>query len=98
LKNGQFGGKIKNAKNMPKTILQEQYSCSVQKTTRKNTKYSKNETILKVGHLAKAIAFEKWSVLGKNLKCQKHAKTHSTGTVQFFYAKNGSKNHQIFEK
>jgi len=72
LKNGQFGAKIKNVKNMPKTILQEQYSCSVQKTARKNTKYSRNETILKTGHLAKArahaeaIAFEKWSVWGKN--------------------------------
>ena len=41
---------------MRKTILQEHKSCSVQKTARKNTKYSRNETILKIGHLAKAIA------------------------------------------
>ena len=40
----------------------------MQKTAPKNTKYSKNGTILKVGHLAiaivhsKAIAFAKWSV------------------------------------
>ena len=53
---------------MPKTIPQEHQSCSVQKTGRKNTKYSRNETILKIGHLAKAIAyaraiaFAKWSV------------------------------------
>ena len=38
------------------------------KTARKNTKDSRNETILKIGHLAKAIAqakgraFAKWSV------------------------------------
>jgi len=57
---------------MPKTILQDYKSCSVQKTARKNTKYSRNETILKIGHLAKAIAhakaiaFAKWSVWVKN--------------------------------
>ena len=53
---------------MPKTIVQEQKICSVQKAVRKNTKYSRNDTILKIGNLtkpiahAKAIAFEKWSV------------------------------------
>ena len=57
---------------MRKIIVQDVYSCSVQKTARKNTKYSRNETILKVGHLAKptahakAIAFAKWSVWVKN--------------------------------
>ena len=40
--------KIKIAKNMSKIILQIIYSCSVQKAARKNTKYSKNETILKI--------------------------------------------------
>ena len=44
---------------------------------------------------AKAIAFGKWSVWVKNLKCQKHAKNLSTGT---FSAKNRSKKQQIFEK
>ena len=53
---------------MRKTIIQDYKSCSVQKTARKNTKYMRNEKILKVGHLAKArahakaIAFTKWSV------------------------------------
>ena len=47
---------------MRKTILQEHWSCSVQKTAPKNTKYSRNGTILKIDHLAKAIAFAKWSV------------------------------------
>ena len=53
---------------MQNTILQEHQSCSVQKTARKRTKYWRNETILKIGHLAKAIAhakaiaFAKWSV------------------------------------
>ena len=72
LQNGQFGSKIKNAKNMGKTILQEHWSCSVKKTAKKNTKYSRDETILKIGHFlkatahSKAIAFAKWSVWVKN--------------------------------
>ena len=72
LQNGQFGSKIKNAKNMPKTILQQHQSCSVQKTAQKNTKCSRNETIFQIGHLAmatahaKATPFPKWSVLIKN--------------------------------
>ena len=44
---------------MRKTILQEYCSCSVQKTALKNTKNSRNEKILKMGHLAKAIAHAK---------------------------------------
>ena len=44
----------------------------VQKTARINTKYSKNETFFKIGHLAKtlthakAVDFAKWSVWVKN--------------------------------
>ena len=44
---------------------------------RKNTKHRRNETSLKIGHLAKAInhakaiAFAKWSVKGQKLKMQK---------------------------
>ena len=104
LENGQFGSKIKNPKNMLKTILQEHWSCCVQKTVRKNIKYSRNETILKIGHLtkaiahAKAIAFAKWSVWVKNYKCQKHAKKHSTRTLELFSLKNCSKKHQVLEK
>ena len=44
---------------MQNTILQERYSCSVRKTAPKNTKFSRNETILKIGHLAKIIAHAK---------------------------------------
>ena len=60
---------------MRKTILQEHWSCSVQKTAPKNTKYSRNETILKISYFAKttahakAIALVKWSVYVKTLKC-----------------------------
>ena len=44
---------------MSKSILQIFYSCSVQKPASKNTNYSRNETILKIGRYAKAIAFAK---------------------------------------
>ena len=52
--------KIKNAtkfqKNYPTTTLQ---LFSAKKNRAKNTKYSRNETMLKIGHLAKAIAHAK---------------------------------------
>ena len=51
---------------MSKFILQIIYSCSVQKTAPKNTKYSRNETILKIGHRGKAIVHAKSSLWAKN--------------------------------
>ena len=57
---------MKMAKNMRKTILRAHESCSVQETAHKNTKYSRNESILKMGRLAKAKDFAKWSVWVKN--------------------------------
>ena len=57
---------------MRKKVVQEDCSSSVQKTAGKNTKYLRNETILKIRHLSmriaheKAIAFAKWSVWVKN--------------------------------
>ena len=47
---------------MSKFTLQIIYSCSVQKTAPKNTKYSRNEAILKIGHHAKPIAHAKSSL------------------------------------
>ena len=51
---------------MSKSILQVIYSYSLQKTAPKNTKYSRNESILKIGHHAKAIAHVKSSLRLKN--------------------------------
>ena len=48
--------------------------------------------------MQEAIAFAKWSVWVKNLKCQKHAKNDSTRTLEWFSVNNRSKKHQIFEK
>ena len=66
MQNSHFGSKIKIPKNISKSILQIIYSCSVKKTSRKNTKYSRNETILKNGHHAKAIAHAKCSLWVKS--------------------------------
>ena len=85
---------------MRKTYLKAHKSCSVQKTP----KYSRNETILKIGHLAedithaKAIAFAKWSVWVKNKNSQKHAQNGCTKRRELFCAKNRWRKHQIFEK
>ena len=52
MQNPHFGSKIKIKKNMSNSILQIIYSCSLQKTAPKTTKYSRNESILKIGHHA----------------------------------------------
>ena len=46
---------------MSKLILYSHWSNSVQKTAQKNTKYSRNDTMLKIGHFAKSIAFA-WAI------------------------------------
>ena len=61
---------------MPKTCAKQFYKnirvFPCKKTAPKNVKYSRNETVLKIGHLAKAIAhakaiaFAKWSIWAKN--------------------------------
>ena len=66
MQNPHFGSKIKILKNMSKSILQIIYSSSVQKTAPKDTKYSRNETICKIAHHAKAIAHAKSSLWVKN--------------------------------
>ena len=83
---------------MSKSILQVIYSCSVQKTAWKNTKYSRNETILKIAHHAKPIAFAKSSLWVKNSNSKKHVKIYSASDLQMFCAKNRLKKHQIFQK
>ena len=66
MQNPHFGSKIKIPKNMSKSILQIISSCSLQKTPPKNNKYSRNETILKKAHHAKAIGHAKSSLWVKN--------------------------------
>ena len=92
MQNPHFVSKIKIPKNMSKYIPQIIYSCSVQKTALKNTKYSKNEIILKISHHAKAIAHAKSSLWVKNYNCKKHVKIHSTNHLQLLSAKTAFKN------
>ena len=61
----QFWSEIIIPKNMSKSILQITPSYSGQKTALRNTKYLRNETILKIGHHAKAIALAKSLLLVK---------------------------------
>ena len=71
LQNRHFGSKNRIPKNKSKTILQIISSCSTQKTASKNTKYSRNETILKITHHAKVYSLCKILTLGQKLKFQK---------------------------
>ena len=72
MQNPHFGSKIKIPKNISKSILQIISSCSVQKTAPKNTKYSKNESILKIGyHACKGYSLCKILTLAQKLKFQK---------------------------
>ena len=58
---------------MLKSILQIICSCSVQNTAPKNTKYSRNESILKIGHHAcKGYSPCKILTLAQKLKFQKN--------------------------
>ena len=72
MQNPHFGSNVKIPKNMSKSILQIIYSCSLQKTAPKNTKYSRNESILKIGHHAyKGYSPCKILTLAQKLKLQK---------------------------
>ena len=65
-----LGEKLKLQKKVPKTTLNLDYSCPIQKTAPKNDDYSKNESILKIdnnGQYAKAIII----TYGKKLKLRK---------------------------
>ena len=82
MQNFRFGSKIKIPKSIAKSILQIIYSCSVKKTASKNIKYSRNETILSIGHHAKAIAHAKFSLWSKN----KIPKRMSKSILQIIYS------------
>ena len=72
MQNPHFRSKIKIPKNISKSILQIIYSCSLQKTAPKTTKYSRNESIFKIGHHAcKGYSPCKILTLAQKLKFQK---------------------------
>ena len=61
-----LGQKLKMPKTCEKPIYKNIRLVLCKKTAQENTKYLRNETIFKIGHLAKAIAFAKWTVWVKN--------------------------------
>ena len=61
-----FGQKLKMPKTCQKPFYKNIRVVPYKKPLEKNTKYSRNETILIIGHLARVIAFAKWSVWVKN--------------------------------
>ena len=64
-----------------------------QKQTKKKAKYRRNETMFKVGHIAKAIAFvwaiafAKYSIWAKHLSYLRHAKIDFVFALQKIFAK-----------
>ena len=98
MQNPHFVSKIKIPKDMSKSILQIIRSGSLQKTAQKNTKYSRNEAILKISHHEKAIANAKSLFWVKNLNSKRHFKIHSTNHLEWSCEKNRSKKHEIFGK
>ena len=97
MQNPHFGSKIKTQKSMSKSILEIIYTSCAQKTARKNTKYSRNKPILKIGHHAKATAHVK-SSLGEKLKFQKTCQNPFYKSFRNVLSKICSKKNQIFEK
>ena len=67
MQNLHFGSKIKIKKKTCHTLFYKLFTVVLcKKTAKKNTKCSRNETILKIGHHAKAIAHAKSSLWVKN--------------------------------
>ena len=93
-----LGQKLKLQKTYQNPFYKSFKVVLCKKTAPKKTKYSRNETVLKIGHYAKAIAFAKSSLWVKNWNSKKHIKIHSTNHLELFCAKNRSKKLQIFEK
>ena len=82
----------KNAKN--DRLITLELLCA--KNRLRKHKYSRNETILKIGHQAKPIAVAKYAVWVKN--SNKNSRNDSFITLELFCAKNRLRKHQIFEK
>ena len=73
---------------MPKTCKNPLYKNSrfvlCKKTARKNTKYWRNEIILKIGHFAKAIAYAKAIAFAKMVSLDQKLKMQKTCEKPFY--------------
>ena len=93
-----LGKKLKWPKTCEKRFYRHVRVVLCKKPLQETTKYWRSETILKIGHLAKAIHCAKWSVWVKNWNGQKRAQNDSTSTLELFCAKNRWEKHQILQK
>ena len=98
MQNPHFGSKIKIQKTSQNPFYKSFRVVLCKNPLQKNTKYSRNETIFKIGHHAKAIAHAKSSLWVKNYNSKTLVKIHSTNHLQLFCAKKRCKKHQIFGK
>ena len=79
------GQKLKMPKTCENPIYKNIRVVACKKNAQKNIKYSGNETILKIGHLAKAIAHEKAIVsLDQKLKMPRTCENHFIITLELF--------------
>ena len=83
---------------MSKSILQIIYKYSVQKTATKNTKYSTNESILKIAHHAKGYSPCKILTLAKKLKFQKSCQNPFYKSFTVILCKKPLQKQEIIEK
>ena len=87
-----LGQKLKFQKTCQNPFYKSFRVVLCKKPLQKNTKYSRNETILKVGHHAcKGYSPCKIITLAQKLKFQKTCQIHSTNHLELFCAKNRSK-------
>ena len=79
---------------MPKMNLQEQLSCSVEKTAAKNSEYSRNETIFKIDLFGNSIAHAKWAVWVKIFFSKNMPKMNVQEQLSYSVQKTAAKNSQ----
>ena len=77
-----LGQKLKLQKTCRNRFYEHNKVVLCKKTAPKNIKYSRNKTILKIGHFGKAIGFAKCSFWVKNENSKKHAEIDSTSTIK----------------
>ena len=103
LQNGQFGSKIKNAKNMRKPFYKKIRVVLWGKPCKKKTKDSRNEKILKIGHHAKVIPMQRLKPLqngqfGSKIKNAKNRQKTILQKHQSCSVGKPSEKHPRFEK
>ena len=93
-----WGQKLKLKKTCQNPFYKSFTLLPCKEPLQKKPKYSRNDTILKDGPSCKGYSSCKIILLAQKLKLKKNVIIHCTNHLHFFFAKNPSKRHQIFEK